>query len=112
MNRHERKLAALKRNLGRRGERAHLAFLMEATAKSFLGAGRGIGERRAKQSVCTGSAELTSHETVVAEEMFRQAFPILVQQTPISEIRKAATETVAALRDGLISIRAESGSKP
>lgn len=126
MNRHERKLAALKRNLGR-NSREEVLLRALTTANQVMSKVVAAGHEEAQASLSAlgnavrhfGAASqmrppnatdqkeaLTSREAVVAEEMFRQVFPILVQQTPISEIRKAATETVAALRAGLDALRA------
>lgn len=56
-------------------------------------------------------AELSNCEQIVAKELFQQVFPELVRMKLSSDLKKATTDTVAALKAGLIALREESGNR-
>ena len=57
-------------------------------------------------------AELSNCEQIVANELFRQVFPELVRMKLSSDLKKATTDTVAALKAGLIALRVAPGNRP
>lgn len=57
-------------------------------------------------------AELSNCEQIVAKELFKQVFPELVRLHFNSDLKKATTDTVAALKAGLIALRGASGNRP
>ena len=57
-------------------------------------------------------AELSNCEQIVANELFRQVFPELVRMKLSSDLKKATTDTVAALKAGLIALRIAPNNRP
>lgn len=56
--------------------------------------------------------ELTRSESVLAQQMFQQAFPELVRRLPPETLEKAAAKTAAALVVGITAIRQATGNRP
>lgn len=67
---------------------------------------QGLSELRATDE------QLTEDEQVIASILFRQMFPDLVRLHFNSDVKKATTDAVAALKAGLIALREASGRKP
>lgn len=64
------------------------------------------------QDITPTEAELTRSESMLAQQMFQQAFPELVRRLRPNELEEAAAKTTAALVAGLIAIREATGNRP
>ena len=93
----ERKLAAFKRNTGRKLLAAKAAAMFEQSAAAFAGIRR--GEALRQEETLTGS------EKELANQVFKQVFPELVRMKAGGGLEGAVTDVVAALRAGIIAIR-------
>ena len=93
----ERKLAAFKRNTGRKLLAAKAAAMFEQSAAAFAGIRR--GEALRQEETLTGS------EKELANQVFKQVFPELVRMKAGDGLEGAVTDVVAALRAGIIAIR-------
>lgn len=54
-------------------------------------------------------AELSNCEQIAAKELFQRVFPDLVRLHINSDLKKATTEAVAALKAGLVALREHEG---
>lgn len=102
MNGCERKLAALKRNLGKKQFDRRTKAMFEATTRVMIDA------RLRECGPQTGA--LTAKEQDVADELFRHVFPDLVRLHPGGELGRATAETVASLRAGLLALRGDTAA--